>query len=85
MGFAASVNWRAPHRCGRASRTAGLKAASSRASAGNPDARVWIDLRTALNYCPGEPQYARHPNGRFARQIEAQLDHFEPASRRACK
>lgn len=63
----------------------GLKAASSRASAGNPDARVWIDLRTALYYCPGEPQYARHPNGRFSRQIEAQLDHFEPASRRACK
>jgi len=63
----------------------GLKAASSRASAGNPDTRVWIDLRTALYYCPGEPQYARHPNGRFTRQIEAQLDHFEPASRRACK
>jgi hypothetical protein len=63
----------------------GLKATSSQAYAGNPEAKVWIDLRTALYYCPGEAQYAQHPNGRFAKQIDAQLDHFEPASRRACK
>jgi hypothetical protein len=63
----------------------GLKATSSQAYAGDPEAKVWIDLRTALYYCPGEPQYAHHPHGRFAKQSTRQLDHFEPASRRACK
>jgi DNA-binding NarL/FixJ family response regulator len=51
---------------------------------GNPDTRVWIDLHTALYYCPGADVYGKTRQGRFAKQLNAQLDHFESASRKAC-
>jgi len=52
---------------------------------GNPDTRVWVDLHTALYYCPDSDLYGRTPKGRFASQRDAQLDQFEPASRKACE
>ncbi len=52
---------------------------------GNPDTAVWVDLRTALYYCPGAELYGKTPKGKFTTQREAQLDQFEPASRRACE
>ena len=51
---------------------------------GNPDAEVWIDLRTALYYCPGTDLYGKTPKGKFETQRDAQLDQFEPANRKAC-
>jgi putative methionine-R-sulfoxide reductase with GAF domain len=51
---------------------------------GNPDTQVWIDLHTALYYCPGSDLYGKTPKGRFSTQRDAQLDQFEPASRKAC-
>jgi putative methionine-R-sulfoxide reductase with GAF domain len=51
---------------------------------GNPDAQVWIDLHTALYYCPGSDLYGKTPKGKFATQRDAQLDQFESASRKAC-
>jgi putative methionine-R-sulfoxide reductase with GAF domain len=51
---------------------------------GNPNTQVWIDLHTALYYCPGSDLYGQTPNGRFASQHDAQLDQFESASRKAC-
>jgi putative methionine-R-sulfoxide reductase with GAF domain len=51
---------------------------------GNPNTQVWIDPHTALYYCPGSELYGKTPKGRFASQQDAQLDQFEPASRRAC-
>jgi two-component system response regulator NreC len=63
----------------------GLKSTSPRGFDGKPETQVWIDLRTALYYCPGEGRYAPNSNGRFEKQIQAQLDHFEPASGKACK
>jgi putative methionine-R-sulfoxide reductase with GAF domain len=51
---------------------------------GNPTTQVWIDTHTALYYCPGSELYGKTPKGRFTSQHEAQLDQFEPASRRAC-
>jgi putative methionine-R-sulfoxide reductase with GAF domain len=51
---------------------------------GNPDTQVWVDLQTALYYCPGADLYGKTPKGRFASQRDAQLDQFEPASRKAC-
>jgi len=51
---------------------------------GNPDTQVWIDPHTALYYCPGSDLYGKTPKGKFASQRDAQLDQFEPASRRAC-
>jgi hypothetical protein len=51
---------------------------------GNPGVQVWVDLRTALYYCPGTDLYGKTPQGKFATQRDAQLDQFEPAYRKAC-
>ena len=51
---------------------------------GNPQTQVWVDLHTALYYCPGADLYGKTPKGRFTTQRDAQLDQFEPASRKAC-
>jgi hypothetical protein len=62
----------------------GLKSQPAPSFGGNPDARVWIDLHTAMYYCPGSPLYGK-TEGRYAKQADAQRDHFEPASRQACE
>jgi GAF domain-containing protein len=51
---------------------------------GNPDTQVWVDLHTALYYCPGSDLYGKTPKGKLSSQREAQLDQFEPANRKAC-
>lgn len=51
---------------------------------GNPQTQVWVDLRTALYYCPGTDLYGKTPKGRFTTQRDAQLDQFEPAYQKAC-
>lgn len=51
---------------------------------GNPETPVWLDLQTALYYCPGSDLYQKTPKGRIASQRDAQLDQFEPAYRKAC-
>jgi len=51
---------------------------------GNPDTQVWVDLHTALYYCPGTDLYGKTAKGKFATQRDAQLDQFEPAYRKAC-
>jgi hypothetical protein len=52
--------------------------------AGNPGTRVWVDLHTALYYCPGSDLYGKTPGGKFTTQRDAQQDQFEPAHRKAC-
>jgi GAF domain-containing protein len=51
---------------------------------GNPATQVWVDMHTALYYCPGSDLYGKTPKGKFTTQRDAQLDQFEPAYRRAC-
>lgn len=51
---------------------------------GNPDTQVWVDLQTALYYCPGADLYGKTPKGKFSSQRDARLDQFEPAYRKAC-
>lgn len=51
---------------------------------GNPATQVWVDLHTALYYCPGSDLYGKTPDGKVTSQRDAQLDQFEPASRKAC-
>lgn len=53
-------------------------------SKGNPDMQVWVDLQTGLYYCPGADLYSKTPKGKLESQRDAQLDQFEPASRKAC-
>ena len=52
---------------------------------GNPSAQVWVDLKTALYYCPGAELYGKTPKGKYTTQRDAQLDQFEPAYRKACE
>ncbi|MGA2857988.1 MAG: GAF domain-containing protein [Candidatus Sulfotelmatobacter sp.] len=51
---------------------------------GNPQTQVWVDLHTALYYCPGTDLYGKTPKGKFTTQRDAQLDQFEPAYQKAC-
>jgi hypothetical protein len=51
---------------------------------GNPATQVWVDLHTALYYCPGSDLYGKTQGGRFTSQRDAQLDQFEPAERKIC-
>jgi hypothetical protein len=52
---------------------------------GNPDVQVWVDLQTALYYCPGSDLYGKTPKGKLSSQRQAQLDQFEPAKLKACE
>lgn len=52
---------------------------------GNPNVSVWVDLHTALYYCPGADLYGKTPDGKFTSQRDAQMDHFEPAARKNCE
>lgn len=52
---------------------------------GNPTVEVWVDLHTALYYCPGTDLYGKTPQGKFTTQRAAQLDQFEPAYRKTCQ
>jgi hypothetical protein len=51
---------------------------------GNPDTQVWVDLHTALYYCPGDDLYGKTAKGKMTSQRDAQLDQFEPAYRKIC-
>lgn len=51
---------------------------------GNPEIQVWVDLHTALYYCPGSDLYSKTSKGKLESQREAQLDQFEPAYRKPC-
>ena len=59
--------------------------ANAPAAAGRPEARVWVDVHTALYYCEGSDLYGKTPEGRFTTQREAQQDQFQPASQLPCK
>ena len=61
------------------------EAPAAPAYAGNPDTKVWVDVHTALYYCPGTDLYGKTKGGRYASQKDAQQDAFEPAANRACK
>ncbi|HEX3821767.1 MAG TPA: GAF domain-containing protein [Candidatus Sulfotelmatobacter sp.] len=51
---------------------------------GDPSVRVWVDLHTALYYCPGTDLYGKTPRGKYASQRDAQLDEYQPAYRKPC-
>jgi hypothetical protein len=55
------------------------------APTGNPDVRVWVDMHTALYYCPGSSLYGKTPGGQFEMQHDAQQDRFEPATGAVCE
>jgi hypothetical protein len=54
-------------------------------TAGNPNVWVWVDVHTALYYCPGSDLYGKTAGGKFALQHDAQQDQFQPAARKNCE
>jgi len=52
---------------------------------GNPNVWVWVDVHTALYYCPGSDLYRKTPGGKLVLQHDAQLDQFQPAGRASCE
>jgi hypothetical protein len=52
---------------------------------GNPNVWVWVDVHTALYYCPGADLYGKTAGGKFALQRDAQIDQFQPAERASCE
>jgi hypothetical protein len=54
------------------------------ADLGNPETQVWVDVHTALYYCPGAELYGKTPGGKVTSQSDAQQNQFEPAARRSC-
>jgi GAF domain-containing protein len=51
---------------------------------GNPATAVWVDVHTALYYCPGSDSYGKTTGGKMVSQRDAQLDSFQPAFRKPC-
>ncbi len=51
---------------------------------GNPETQVWVDVHTALYYCPGGDLYGKTADGKFSSQRDAQQDQFQPARGKAC-
>ena len=51
---------------------------------GNPNAQVWVDLHTALYYCPNSDLFGKTAGGKFTTQRDAQMDQFEPAANKPC-
>jgi hypothetical protein len=51
---------------------------------GNPNTMVWVDVRTALYYCPGAELYGKTDGGKMTTQRDAQIDQFQPAERKSC-
>jgi hypothetical protein len=54
---------------------------------GNPHARVWVDLKTGLYYCPGARYYGFGGRGRgkVMAQKDAEYEYFQPASGAPCR
>ena len=69
----------------RLSTKVGFKSDPPPAEEGNPETRVWVDIHTALYYCPGADSYGKTPRGRYTKQRDAQMDRFEPAGGKACE
>jgi hypothetical protein len=54
---------------------------------GNPQRRVWVDLKTGLYYCPGADYYGfgGRDRGKVMSQRAAEYDYFQPASGAPCE
>jgi len=51
---------------------------------GAPGVKVWVDLHSALYYCPGAEPYGKTPKGKFVTQHDAQAEQFQPARGQPC-
>lgn len=52
--------------------------------AGNPQVRVWANMRTGLYHCPGDASWGK-TEGKYMTQSEAEQDAFRPALHQPCR
>ncbi len=52
--------------------------------AGNPQVRVWANMRTGLYHCPGDALWGK-TKGKYMTQAEAEQDAFRPAHHHPCQ
>lgn len=53
-------------------------------TAGNPNAQVWVHMKSGLYYCKDDRDYGNLHPGRYTNQREAQLNYNRPATGRPC-
>ena len=54
---------------------------------GNPQRRVWVDMKTGLYYCPGADYYGfgGRERGKVMLQRDAEYEYFQPATGAPCQ
>lgn len=52
---------------------------------GNPDAVVWVNLKTGVYHCPDTRWYGKTLEGKYLPQKQARETGFKPAEGKACK
>jgi len=58
---------------------------ASSTSAGNPDARVWVNTNSSVYHCPGSHWYGATKQGGYMTQRQAQQAGNRPAYGRVCQ
>jgi hypothetical protein len=51
----------------------------------DPQVNVWVDMHTALYYCPGADYYGQTHGGEYMPQVVALQSRFKPADRKGCE
>jgi len=55
------------------------------ARGGNPQVKVWAEMRTGLYYCAGDELWGKTMQGKYLTQSEAEGDAYQPAHRQPCQ
>ncbi len=51
---------------------------------GNPQVKVWAEMRTGLYHCPGDALWGKTAEGKYMTQSDAERDAFRPAHHQPC-
>jgi hypothetical protein len=54
-------------------------------TSGNPNAQVWVHIKSGLYYCKEDLSYGNLTPGKYMNQRAAQLDYHRPATGRPCQ
>ena len=55
------------------------------ASGGNPQVKVWAEMRTGLYHCLSDASWGKTAQGKYMTQSEAERDAFRPAHLQPCQ
>jgi tRNA A-37 threonylcarbamoyl transferase component Bud32 len=69
----------------RARESAGSAVSTAIGLAGDPDVRVWANIRTGIYHCPGTRWYGKTKSGQFMGQAEAERKGYKADAGRVCE